>query len=130
MVKRRGKERVNGADGISDIEGKVTRVGASERGQRTSFNGAAGTRATHLRRGYVVAGIDGQTARSNRTFGKSEIEGKTAREAASELGKERVSNGPEPMSQLWGNDRVSTLSRFRSDRISAPIGARQPVITA
>jgi hypothetical protein len=32
----------NGADGISDIEGKVTRVGASERGQRTSFNGADG----------------------------------------------------------------------------------------
>jgi hypothetical protein len=42
-----GSERVkwnlhNGADGISDIEGKVTRVGASERGQRTSFNGADG----------------------------------------------------------------------------------------
>jgi hypothetical protein len=32
----------NGADGISDIEGKVTRVGASERGQRKSFNGADG----------------------------------------------------------------------------------------
>ena len=27
---------------MSDMEGKVTRVGASERGQRTSFNGAAG----------------------------------------------------------------------------------------
>jgi hypothetical protein len=27
----------NGANGMSDIEGKVTRVGASERGQRTSF---------------------------------------------------------------------------------------------
>src|SRR5436190_13178717 len=26
-----------GAEGFSDIEGKVTRVGASERGQRTSF---------------------------------------------------------------------------------------------
>ena len=32
----------NGADGISDIEGKATRVGASERGQRMSFNGANG----------------------------------------------------------------------------------------
>ena len=31
--------RANGAEGISDIEGKATRVGASERGQRTSFNG-------------------------------------------------------------------------------------------
>ena len=28
--------------GGSDIEGKVTRVGASEHGQRTSFNGADG----------------------------------------------------------------------------------------
>jgi predicted RNase H-like HicB family nuclease len=28
----------NGADGISDIEGKVTRGGASECGQRASFN--------------------------------------------------------------------------------------------
>ena len=30
-------EMMNGAEGISDIEGKATRVGASERGQRTSF---------------------------------------------------------------------------------------------
>jgi hypothetical protein len=30
-------EMMNGADGISDIEGKATRVGASERGQRMSF---------------------------------------------------------------------------------------------
>ena len=29
--------RANGAAAISDIEGKATRVGASERGQRTSF---------------------------------------------------------------------------------------------
>jgi len=35
--------------------------------------------------------MDGQTGRSNGAFGQSEIEGKTAREAASELGKERVS---------------------------------------
>jgi hypothetical protein len=27
----------NGANGMSDMEGKVTRVGARERGQRTSF---------------------------------------------------------------------------------------------
>ena len=33
----------------------------------------------------------GKTERSNGAFGKSDIEGKTAREAASELGKERVS---------------------------------------
>ena len=30
-------QTLNGANGLSDIEGKVTRVGASERGQRTSF---------------------------------------------------------------------------------------------
>ena len=30
-------ETMNGANGMSDIEGEVTRAGASERGQRTSF---------------------------------------------------------------------------------------------
>jgi hypothetical protein len=35
-------EKLNGANGMSDTEGKVTRVGASEPGQRTSFNGANG----------------------------------------------------------------------------------------
>ena len=42
---------------------------------------------------------DGQTDTSNGAYGKSEIEGKTAREAANDLGKERVSNGREHMSQ-------------------------------
>jgi hypothetical protein len=37
---------MNGANGMSDREGKVTRVGASERGQRTSFNGADWDEAT------------------------------------------------------------------------------------
>ena len=32
----------NGANGASDIEGKMTRVGSSERGQHTSFNVANG----------------------------------------------------------------------------------------
>jgi hypothetical protein len=33
-----GEELIrNGANGMSDIEGKATRVGARERGQRTSF---------------------------------------------------------------------------------------------
>ena len=54
--------------------------------------------ATRLRRGYVVPGIDGQTDRSNGAFGKSDMEGKIARVAASELGKERVSNERERMS--------------------------------
>jgi hypothetical protein len=35
---------VNGARGTRDIEGKVTRVGASQCGQRTSFK----TEATHV----------------------------------------------------------------------------------
>ena len=30
-------EMMNGAEGLSDIEGKATRAGASERGQRMSF---------------------------------------------------------------------------------------------
>ncbi len=41
----------------------------------------------------------GKTARSNGAYGKSDIEGKTAREAVSELGKERVSNARVHMSQ-------------------------------
>ena len=35
---------MNGASEMSDIEGKAARVAASERGERTSFNGARGTR--------------------------------------------------------------------------------------
>jgi len=42
VVAAENKLGANGADGISDIEGKATRVGASERGQRASFNGADG----------------------------------------------------------------------------------------
>jgi hypothetical protein len=34
------EQQLNVADRISDIEGKATRVGASERGQRTSFKWA------------------------------------------------------------------------------------------
>ena len=36
--------------------------------------------------------IDGLSREAEWSFGKRDIEGKTAREAASELGKERVSN--------------------------------------
>src|SRR5882724_4582162 len=54
--------------------------------------------------------IDGQTERSNGAFGKSDIEGKTAREAASELGKERVSNGREHMSQFQCRTRTPAFS--------------------
>ena len=50
----------NGADGISDIEGKAAREAVSESGQRASFNGGNGI---------------------------SDIEGKVAREAMSECGQ-------------------------------------------
>ena len=33
---------LNGANGMSDIEGKAAREAASERGRRASFNGAGG----------------------------------------------------------------------------------------
>ncbi|PYJ19619.1 MAG: hypothetical protein DME99_12090 [Verrucomicrobia bacterium] len=36
----------NGADGISDIEGKAVTGSGEQAGTRASFNGAAGTRAT------------------------------------------------------------------------------------
>jgi hypothetical protein len=49
----------NGANGMSDIEGKAAREAVSECGQRASFNGANGM---------------------------SDIEGKAAREAVSECG--------------------------------------------
>src|SRR5439155_26583387 len=55
--------------------------------------------------------IDGQAERPNGAYGKSDIEAKTAREAASELGKGRVSNE---------RDRMSQAFRVRFDaRISA-----------
>jgi hypothetical protein len=58
--------------------------------------------------------IDGQTERSNGAFGKSDIEGKAAMVAASELGSERVSNERERVSQeflgLGFRDRPALLS--------------------
>src|SRR4029077_4305108 len=66
-------EMMNGAEGISDIEGKATRVGASERGQRMSFNGADGI---------------------------SDIEGKATREGASERGQRMSFNGACGMSDI------------------------------
>src|SRR5436190_2146173 len=47
---------LNGADGISDIEGKATRVGASERGKRTSFNGVT-TGASTPRMLWVMVSV-------------------------------------------------------------------------
>ena len=78
-------------------------------------------RATQLRRGYVVPGIDEQTDRSNGAFGKSDIEGKIARVAASELGKERVSNARERMSQSFR----SSCARRRINHLRPRIGFSQ-----
>src|SRR5205814_5656109 len=50
----------NGAEGISDIEGKAMRVGASERGQRTSFNGDDGP-TRHQRRALSARRSVGRT---------------------------------------------------------------------
>ena len=40
---------------MSDIEGKMTRVGASERGQRTSFNYEVKTELSVARRGLSLS---------------------------------------------------------------------------
>ena len=70
---------------VSDIEGKAPKAfGASE-----WSGGDAGD-------------IDGKTERPNGAFGKSDIEGKTARVAASELGNEQVSYERERVSQSAG----------------------------
>src|SRR6267142_3644573 len=58
--------------------------------------------------------IDGQAERPNGAYGKSDIEGKTAREAASELGKKRVSNERERMSQSF---RSSLAQGDHSSRV-------------
>jgi hypothetical protein len=71
-------EMMNGADGISDIEGKATRVGASERGQRTSFNGANGMSDIEGKMTRVGASERGQRASFNEADGISDIEGKAA----------------------------------------------------
>ena len=63
---------IDGADGISDIEGKVARGAKSEWSRGDARD------------------IDEKTERSNGAFGQNDIEGKTARKAANELGKERV----------------------------------------
>ena len=52
------------SDWVSDMAGKAAREAVQRCGKQPRYNGAAGTRATHLRLGYVVACIDGQTERS------------------------------------------------------------------
>src|SRR4029077_1055824 len=79
--------RLNGANGMSDIEGKVTRVGASERGQRMSFNGANGMSYIEGRVTRAGASERGQRTSFNGANGMSDIEGKVTRVGASERGQ-------------------------------------------
>ena len=76
---------------MSDMEGKVTRVGARER----SRGGASD--------------IDGQNREVEWSFGKSDIEGKVARVATRKRGRDRVSNGREQMSQRGQRTSFKTL---------------------
>ena len=63
------------------------------------------------------------TERSNGAYGKSNIEGKTAREAASELGKERVSNERERMSQRGAANEFQALTSSTIDYLSVVVPA-------
>ena len=64
--------------------------------------------------------------RSNGAYGKSDIDGKTAMEAASKLGKELVSNARQPMSQSAGSERVSIEGTdFRDRRQSCEVAATE-----
>jgi hypothetical protein len=81
---------------MSDIEGKATRVGATERGQRRSFKFVSRKRSRQTDDPNATArewsrressDIDGQTERSNGAFGKSDIEGKAAMGSGERAGK-------------------------------------------
>jgi CubicO group peptidase (beta-lactamase class C family) len=69
-IARFGLLFTNGADGSGGIEGKATRVGASERGQRASFNGDEGS-ATHLRQGYGAPSIEHAASEGMERLGKA-----------------------------------------------------------
>jgi hypothetical protein len=54
------------------------------------------------------------------SFGKSDIEGKTAREAASELGRERVSNGREEHMSQCGQGASFNRGKQDAERNAQP----------
>ena len=68
--------------GITEIEGKATRVGASESGQRASFNRANGVSEIEGKATRVVTTEPGQRRSFNGVRGPRDIEGKAARVAA------------------------------------------------
>jgi len=67
----------NGADGISDIEGKAVTGSGEQAETRASFNGAPGD----------ASDIVGQAERLNGAFGKSDTEGKPARGSSERVGQ-------------------------------------------
>ena len=90
-----GSERVS----IARVDGNAARVAGTRSPRRPSDQRKSDeVGASEWSRGDA-SDIDAQNREVEWTFGKSDIEGKTAREAASELGKGRVSNGREHMSQ-------------------------------
>src|SRR5436190_9716932 len=70
---------VNGAEGISDIEGKIARVSDEGVGQRPSFNGAEGISDIEGKIARVSGEGVGQRPSFNGAEGISDIEGKVAR---------------------------------------------------
>jgi hypothetical protein len=77
----------NGANGIGDIEGKVTRVGASERGQRTSFNEANGMNTPSWEADGWTALVGGNPTQRIRRSRVNDIECKVTMVGASERGQ-------------------------------------------
>ena len=67
---------MNGATGVSNMAGEAARVAGRAERERARYNGAAGT----------PSDIDGQTQRSNRAFGKTDIEGKAAMGSSEQSG--------------------------------------------
>ena len=67
---------------MSDIEGKVTRVGTSEHGQRTSFNGANGMNTPRWEAGGWTALVGGNPTEPIGRSRVNDIEGKATRVGA------------------------------------------------
>jgi hypothetical protein len=63
----------NGADGISEIEGKAPRVGASERGQRASFNRSAEANVAQLPVATALRAVIDALSERRRTTSKMKI---------------------------------------------------------
>src|SRR5581483_9002354 len=90
---------------MSDMEGKATRVGASERGQRTSFNGANGMNTPCWEAGGWTALVGGNPTERIGRSRVNDMEGKATRAGASERGQRTSFNARER-----GSARLSSRS--------------------